>query len=213
MVILRPAVRWLLWSRRRFILVVAATALSAVVVSRGPAVVTAIAANPVAPTTAAAAPAPPAASSAPPPPVATTSSTPTPSRSAPASGAPRRDEPREIALRFARLWASPQTAPREWLRRLEPLSTPEYAATVLAQIDPANVPASEVTGPPRRVESPTGTAVFVVRFDTIEAEIELTELSQERASENSRAANGDPERAGAEETTWRVSAMRPLRTA
>ena len=218
MVIFRPLVRWLLWSRRRFLLVVAATVLSGVAVSRGPALITFGGSSEPGPTALAAAPAPEASVSAPPPaesaptssppveaPPTSSSSSPTTSRSTPAREAID-DDPQEVALRFARAWASPQTAPREWRQRLAPLSTPEYAATVLTQVDPANVPASEVAAPPRRVRSGDGTAVYVVRFDTLEAEIELVELSQDRASESGGGSSDD-----AEGTTWRVAGMRPLR--
>lgn len=80
------------------------------------------------------------------------------------------------ALTAASSWATAWvkhpagTTTDQWLAGLRPFTTPEYLA-VLASVDPANVPASSVTGPPKpvlvsprslRVEVPTNALTLLL---------------------------------------------------
>jgi hypothetical protein len=58
-----------------------------------------------------------------------------------------------VAQRWATAWADhpPGMTGDQWSNRLRPYTTDEYLP-VLASVDPANVPSSRVTGPPRAVE-------------------------------------------------------------
>ncbi|MFY1681654.1 hypothetical protein ACN265_09020 [Micromonospora sp. WMMD730] len=49
------------------------------------------------------------------------------------------------AVGFVARWARPQLDASRWLAALHPRAVPEYAA-LLATVDPANVPATKVTG-------------------------------------------------------------------
>ncbi|WP_436494096.1 hypothetical protein [Actinokineospora sp. HUAS TT18] len=65
------------------------------------------------------------------------------------SSAPAAPQALDTATRWAHAWVDhPEgTTAEQWLNRLRPYTTEEYLA-VMAKVDPANVPASEVTGPP-----------------------------------------------------------------
>jgi hypothetical protein len=58
-----------------------------------------------------------------------------------------------VAQRWATAWADHPagTTGAQWSERLRPYTTDEYLPT-LADVDPANVPGTRVTGPPRAVE-------------------------------------------------------------
>jgi hypothetical protein len=58
-----------------------------------------------------------------------------------------------VAQRWASAWADHPSGVTgaQWSDRLRPYTTDEYLP-VLASVDPANVPSSRVTGPPRAVE-------------------------------------------------------------
>lgn len=71
----------------------------------------------------------------------------------------------DVAARWTAAWVRPPagTPPGQWLEGLRATTTPEYLG-VLAGVDPGNIPATRVTGPPRaisvapksvRVEVPT----------------------------------------------------------
>lgn len=58
-----------------------------------------------------------------------------------------------VAQRWATAWANhpPGMTGAQWSDQLRPYTTDEYLP-VLASVDPANIPSSRVTGPPRAVE-------------------------------------------------------------
>jgi hypothetical protein len=58
-----------------------------------------------------------------------------------------------VAAGWASAWTSHPagTTSDQWLAGLRPFTTPEYLG-VLASVDPANVPANSVTGPPKPVQ-------------------------------------------------------------
>lgn len=57
-----------------------------------------------------------------------------------------------VAARWAAAWVNhpPGTTSEQWIDRLRPFTTEEYLG-VLGGVDPANVPASQVTGEPQAV--------------------------------------------------------------
>jgi hypothetical protein len=166
----RRLARWLLWSRRRFVVVLAVVILAALVLSHGGQIARALA-PPTRPAAAAPttepAPAPPAVTSDPPPttpPPATTDTRPEPA------------SPRAVAEQFAKLWAAPDLPAGKWLDRLLPLATDEYGSVVLAQIDPQNVPAHAVAGPTRVLTQTRGVTDVAVPMDTMTLRIELIDI-------------------------------------
>lgn len=58
----------------------------------------------------------------------------------------------DVAARWSAAWVDhpPGITVEQWAARMRPLTTPEYFGQ-LDQVDPANVPASRVTGEPRAV--------------------------------------------------------------
>ncbi|WP_342752323.1 hypothetical protein [Actinokineospora auranticolor] len=54
----------------------------------------------------------------------------------------------EVVRQWAEQWVNHDGSAQEWLARLRPYMTEEYAA-VMASVDPANVLATKVTGPVR----------------------------------------------------------------
>ena len=68
----------------------------------------------------------------------------------PLSAAP--DEAVEVAARWAAAWVRPRagTTAQKWLDGLRNTTTEEYLG-VLSAVDPANIPATRVTGEPRPV--------------------------------------------------------------
>ena len=78
----------------------------------------------------------------------------------------------QVASRWARAWVRPEPGigTAEWLAGLRPYTSEEYLG-VLAAVDPANIPATRVTGEPRpvrvsprslQVEVPTDTLTLLV---------------------------------------------------
>lgn len=156
----RPLLRWLLFSRRRFLLVVLGLGLAVIVLFRSASAGSA----PVEPAPALPTPTSAEATSSAPPPVPTT---------APPTSL---GGPQAVALRFATLWVD-TTDPGQWLARLAPLATDEYAGVTLPQADPQAVPASRVTGAPRQVASGRGQATVLVPLDTMTLRVELVDVT------------------------------------
>jgi hypothetical protein len=71
----------------------------------------------------------------------------------------------DAAETYVRLWARPELAEAAWYTALRELTTPGYAV-LLADTDPANVPAHTVTGPARVMSSTTAVLVADVVTDT-----------------------------------------------
>ncbi|MEJ3655709.1 hypothetical protein WEH80_22320 [Actinomycetes bacterium KLBMP 9759] len=78
----------------------------------------------------------------------------------------------DVATRWTTAWLRPPegTPVQQWLDGLRPMTTDEYLG-VLSGVDPANIPATRVTGPPRpvrvagssvRVEVPTDALTLLV---------------------------------------------------
>jgi hypothetical protein len=78
----------------------------------------------------------------------------------------------QVASRWTRAWVRPERgiSTEEWLSGLRPYTSEEYLG-VLAAVDPANIPATRVTGEPRpvrvsprslHVEVPTDTLTLLV---------------------------------------------------
>jgi hypothetical protein len=73
-------------------------------------------------------------------------------------GAPPAAAPNPDGLAVAETWGKqwvnhpPGTNKQQWMERLRPYTSDEFI-TVMDSIDPANVPATAITGPPRAVES------------------------------------------------------------
>lgn len=80
------------------------------------------------------------------PPVAELSPSPLPLAQAPAAAL-------EVAARWSAAWLRPAegTTGPQWLTGLRPLTTEEYLG-VLSNVDPANIPATRVTGEPHPVQ-------------------------------------------------------------
>jgi hypothetical protein len=85
----------------------------------------------------------------------------------------------EVAARWSAGWLRPPegTSARQWLEGLRPTTTDEYLG-VLSGVDPANIPATRVTGEPRpvrvaarsvQVEVPTDALTLVVLVVDTEA--------------------------------------------
>ncbi|WIM99995.1 hypothetical protein ACTOB_003669 [Actinoplanes oblitus] len=70
----------------------------------------------------------------------------------------------DAATGYVQAWAHPSLDRAAWYAQLQPLVTPEYAE-LLADTDPANVPATTVTGAPRVVRSTTDMVVADVLTD------------------------------------------------
>ncbi|MFF5085342.1 hypothetical protein ACFY36_50585 [Actinoplanes sp. NPDC000266] len=68
------------------------------------------------------------------------------------------------ALTYVRRWARPAMNHADWYAALRPLVTPGYAS-LLADTDPAQVPARSTTGPPTPVSSTTAVLVTDVPTD------------------------------------------------
>jgi hypothetical protein len=82
-----------------------------------------------------------------------------------ASAAP---EALDVAARWAAAWVDhpPGVTVEQWSAGMRPLTTQEYFAQ-LAQVDPANVPASRVTGEPRAVRVAPNSVQVDVPTDTL----------------------------------------------
>lgn len=95
----------------------------------------------------------------------------------------------DVASRWSAAWVRPPegTTAQQWLDGLRPTTTEEYLG-VLSGVDPANIPATAVTGPPRpvrvaprslQVEIPTDTLTLLVLV--VETEAGWRVSSYERA--------------------------------
>jgi hypothetical protein len=79
-------------------------------------------------------------------------------------GGPRRNAALFAALTYIRLWARPTLDRNAWYTGVQPMVTPVYAQ-LLADTDPAQVPAHTVTGSPRAVSANTAVVVADVPTD------------------------------------------------
>jgi hypothetical protein len=90
---------------------------------------------------------------------------------APAAQAP------PAAAAFAAAWTRRGLQAEQWWAQLAPLCTPAFAAK-LRSTDPANVPASQVTGPPVAVRDPSeGLAVYTVPTNAGTLSVTLTSVA------------------------------------
>ncbi|WP_232668627.1 hypothetical protein [Pseudonocardia sp. TRM90224] len=139
----RPILRWLLWSPRRLLMLIAAAALIPVLATQLVAGICWLA-------TAGSPSAPEAVSDlGPPAPAMTLGAEVVPVAVVPVVAAPPDapsfGSPRVVAMKVARLWIDTTVDRQTWLRRLQPLCTPEYGLVVLPQIDPPAVPTAVPT--------------------------------------------------------------------
>jgi hypothetical protein len=74
-------------------------------------------------------------------------------------------EAAEVATGFTTAWARPSLAPELWWRGVSRYAEPGYAR-LLHTVDPANVPATRVTGTARVVTTEAGLVVLDVPTDT-----------------------------------------------
>ncbi|WP_027942262.1 hypothetical protein [Amycolatopsis taiwanensis] len=81
----------------------------------------------------------------------------------PSSAAPN-PEALNVANLWARAWVnhSAGLTPAQWLDGLRPYTTEEYLASKMSTVDPANVPATAVTGDPVVVSSYTSSVQVVI---------------------------------------------------
>ncbi|WP_052720125.1 hypothetical protein [Actinoplanes rectilineatus] len=79
-------------------------------------------------------------------------------------GGPRRNAALLAAVTYIRLWARPTLDRNAWYTGMQPMVTPAYAQ-LLADTDPAQVPAHAVTGSPRAVSANTAVVVADVPTD------------------------------------------------
>ncbi|MEU4243986.1 hypothetical protein [Actinoplanes sp. NPDC026619] len=89
----------------------------------------------------------------------------------PAASTAPTDEALLAAQTFVRQWARPSVEQAAWYAGVQPWATPPYAQ-LLADTDPANVPAHAVTGAPDPVSSTT--AVLVADVPTDAGKIRVT---------------------------------------
>ena len=82
-----------------------------------------------------------------------------------------------VAERWTRAWAThpPGTTPQQWSAGLAPYTTDEYLG-VLAEVDPANVPGTAVTGPPQAVEVRPEAVRVQVPTDAVRLELLLVQV-------------------------------------
>ncbi|MEJ2869731.1 hypothetical protein WCD74_18330 [Actinomycetospora sp. OC33-EN08] len=82
-----------------------------------------------------------------------------------------------VAQRWTAAWVDHPagTSGRDWSERLRPYTTDEYLPT-LADVDPANVPATRVTGPPRAVEVRPDSVRVEVPTDTLTLQLLLVQV-------------------------------------
>lgn len=82
------------------------------------------------------------------------------------TSAPPSDQALDVATRWAQAWVNhPEgISTEEWLEGLRPYTTEEYLV-VMSTVDPANIPATEVTGPPEATESYTSSVTVSLPTD------------------------------------------------
>lgn len=85
----------------------------------------------------------------------------------------------DVARRWSAAWVRPPagTTTEQWVDGLRELTTPEYLA-VLGGVDPANVPASSVTGPPRPVRVAASSVQAEVPTDALTLLVLVVETEQ-----------------------------------
>lgn len=82
----------------------------------------------------------------------------------------------KVALAFARAWVRRERPAAQWLAAVRPLCEPGFAK-LMATVDPANVPASRVTGVAQVVVAPAvGTAQYRVPTDAGALLVTVTSL-------------------------------------
>jgi hypothetical protein len=81
----------------------------------------------------------------------------------------------DAASAYVRAWARPQLDRDTWHAATRHLVTPAYAQ-LLAETDPANVPAQAVAGPARAVSSTTVVVVADIPTDTGTVRVTLTRI-------------------------------------
>jgi len=81
----------------------------------------------------------------------------------------------DAASAYVRAWARPQLDRDTWYAGTRHLAAPAYAQ-LLADTDPANVPAQAVTGPARAVSSTTAVVVADVPTDAGTVRVRLTPI-------------------------------------
>jgi hypothetical protein len=83
-----------------------------------------------------------------------------------------------VAERWTRAWATHPagTTPQQWSAGLAPYTTEEYLAT-LAEVDPANVPGTAVTGPAQAVEVRPEAVRVQVPTDAVRLELLLVQVA------------------------------------
>lgn len=74
----------------------------------------------------------------------------------------------EVAARWSAAWLRPPdgTSAQQWIEGLRPSTTEEYLG-VLQAVDPANIPATQVTGEPRAVRVATSSVEVEVPTDAL----------------------------------------------
>jgi hypothetical protein len=84
-----------------------------------------------------------------------------------------------VAQRWASAWADHPAGVtgEQWSNRLRPYTTDEYLP-VLASVDPANVPSSRVTGPPRAVEVHPESLRVDVPTDAVTLQLLVVQVGQ-----------------------------------
>jgi hypothetical protein len=91
----------------------------------------------------------------------------------------------DVAARWTAAWVRPAegTTAAQWLEGLRPLTTEEYLG-LLATVDPANIPATQVTGAPRPVRVAESSVQAEVPTDavTLLVLVVRTELGEWRVS-------------------------------
>jgi hypothetical protein len=95
------------------------------------------------------------------------------------SSAPPRPEALEVATKWAQAWVDhPEgTTSEEWLAGLRPYTHEEYLVE-LATVEPANIPATRVTGPPEPAESYTRSLTVNLPTDAVTLRITLVDTPQ-----------------------------------
>jgi hypothetical protein len=102
-------------------------------------------------------------------------------------GGPRRNAALLAALTYIRLWARPTLDRNAWYTGVQPMVTPEYAQ-LLADNDPAHVPAHAVTGRPRAVSANTAVVVADVPTDAGLIRVTITSTGGRWLIDNARPA-------------------------
>lgn len=79
------------------------------------------------------------------------------------------------ALAFVTAWARPELAPDRWYAGVREVVIPQYAR-LLADTDPASVPAHSVVGPAQVLSSTTAVVVAVVATDAGEVQVTVVHV-------------------------------------